>query len=401
MTTFILLLLGALMMLRPDPSGAAVITVETYTDRAAFETRLGQQVHVVDFDDIDTSKKDPIAFLASRYKASQGVVIMGEGSQLVSRDFLSPGEFIPTSVPNEYAPGPSSKKLFQGGNNTDLRFFAGTQGALVAGVGVVFIDADFPFDGPSSLEVFDAFGTSLGTTGTVSGANGSQLFRGLVTVAGGNPVAAIASAHIVSGNGWLGNDNNEGVALDDLDFGTPVAGRSTPCGLTPRNDCLGTIKPKKATFTISDKAKDTSDTLTWKWGSGAATAIADFGDPTVGSTIALCLYANGALAMAATAPAAGLCGAKHCWVSAKNGFVYADKKERSPDGITSVKLVAGADGKAAIKIAGKGPTVPLPTTPLTVPIVVQVVRGDGGPCWSATFSTLAKNFPGGASGKSD
>ena len=95
---------------------------------------------------------------------------------------------------------------------------------LVAGFGVVFIDADFPGDGPSCFPSSTP-GHSLATTGIVSGADASQLFRGIVAIDGDTdqPVTAITSAPIVSGQGWPGNGANEGVVLDDLVFSTPAA----------------------------------------------------------------------------------------------------------------------------------------------------------------------------------
>ena len=216
------LLLMASDLGAPIPLRASV-TFETYTDRSAFDARLGS-VRVVDFDDIDTSANDPAPFAATRYKTSHGVVINGEDGQFASPVFAGFFEFLPSSPPNAYAPGPISFVFNEGGNLTTLHFFAGVRRATVAGVGIVFIDADYPGDGPSSLEVFGEDGSELEETPTVVGSNGSKLFRGIVAVddQSNQPVAVIASALVISGSGWLGNDNNEGVALDDLAFGGPT-----------------------------------------------------------------------------------------------------------------------------------------------------------------------------------
>jgi hypothetical protein len=199
------------------------IVFEQYTSRAAFETRLGT-TRVVDFDDVDTTKIDPKPFVATRYKASRGVVITGESGQFASRGFGFPTEFVPSSAPNSYAPGPISTVLGEGGNTTTLTFFVGAQPATVAGVGIVFIDTDFPADGPSTLAVFGEGGTPTATTPVVVGANAEALFRGIVAVDDGTnqPVAVIFRADIVSGQGWVGNEDNEGVSLDDLVFGVPT-----------------------------------------------------------------------------------------------------------------------------------------------------------------------------------
>jgi len=210
------LLIGLLGLGRPLTS-VAHVTFETYTDRDAFEDRLGGPgaVRVVDFDDIDTSTADPVSFPSNRYRSSQGVWITGENGQFVSRDFGYPTDFEPSSPPNLYAPGQ---------NESFVYFYTGFQSARVAGVGVVFVDADYPGDGPSSMLVRDGFGLQY-STGTVSGGNLSRLFRGIVAIdsATNQPTPIIFEARITNGNGWPGIDENEGVGLDDLVFATPVS----------------------------------------------------------------------------------------------------------------------------------------------------------------------------------
>ena len=79
----------------------------------------------------------------------------------------------------------------------------------------------------------------LATTGTVSGGDGSQLFRGIIAIDGADMPAPdifrahvvsgegwapdIFRAHVVSGEGWAANFDNETVALDDICFSTPVS----------------------------------------------------------------------------------------------------------------------------------------------------------------------------------
>ena len=87
--------------------------------------------------------------------------------------------------------------------------------------------------------MFDAAGVELGSTGTVSGPNASQLFAGLVAIdmMTNMPVPVFSSVSIVNGSGWPGNDNNEGVALDDFVFGVPTTGVPEPT--TPALLALG------------------------------------------------------------------------------------------------------------------------------------------------------------------
>ena len=222
--TRIALVALALLALAAPPARAAII-FEVYNNTAAFDARIGGFPRVIDFDDVDTAAADPAPFAANRYKYSHGALIEGEDGQFASTEFDPGSNMPPSSAPNEYAPGPPSDVFDGGGNLTDVHFFNGIRTGLVAGFGVVFIDADFPADGASSLTLFGAGGGQLFTTGTVSGGDGSQLFRGVVAIddSTDTPVAVIARSHIVSGSGWAGNPDNEAVALDDMRFSFPSA----------------------------------------------------------------------------------------------------------------------------------------------------------------------------------
>lgn len=202
-----------------QPSNAA-IRIELYTNRAAFVARLDGQTRVVDFDDLDTSQSTFVAFSSDRYRSTKEIVIKGTEGQYVSRTFSWPADYVPVSAPNTYAPGPINGS----GNRTDCTFCVADEQGLISGFGVYFIDADYPGMGPSSLSIYDANGTLLGSTGTVSGPNASQLFRGLIAVdvATEKPSAVISSVRIMSGSGWPASASKEGVVLDDFTFSTVV-----------------------------------------------------------------------------------------------------------------------------------------------------------------------------------
>jgi hypothetical protein len=216
----LILIASAVLTVGTSPAHAAV-TYQVFTDLAAFQAAVGTSTTVT-FDDIDTSATDPATFTPNRYKLSQGVRIEGEDGQFVSRDFGFPEDFVPHSGVNTYAPGPIGDALGEGGNLTFVDFFSGVVPAQVAGVGVFFIDPDFPGDGPSSQTVLDASGNMLQTSGIVSGTNAEAVFRGIVALDNGTPVATIFEAQIVNGQGWPGVAANEGVTLDDLTFGLPT-----------------------------------------------------------------------------------------------------------------------------------------------------------------------------------
>lgn len=207
----------------------AAIVVESYTDQSAFEARLGS-TNLVDFEAIATSVDTSAftAFASDFYKASEGIAITGEDGQYASRGFSFPTNFVPVSGVNTYAPGPPADidaPFGSGGNMTTATFFDGALAALTAGFGLYIIDADFPGSGASGFSIFDPDGVEIGSTGTISGADASQIFAGLITVDSVTnlPVPAIFSAVIANGSGWPGVSNNEGVVLDDFVFGEPHA----------------------------------------------------------------------------------------------------------------------------------------------------------------------------------
>jgi hypothetical protein len=209
-------------------AASADFALELYTSAPAFVERVGG-VLIVDFDDVDTLA-DPNAFTAfasDRYLASHGISITGTEGQYASQGFGYPGDYLAVSSPNVYAPGPTATfgaPSGSGGHDTDVTFRAEGTDAAVSGFGVWFIDADFPGVGASSFTLYDAVGGEIGTTGTVSGPNASQLFVGVVAIDTGThqPTPAIARVHIVNGSGWPDVDANEGVVLDDLTFPAPV-----------------------------------------------------------------------------------------------------------------------------------------------------------------------------------
>jgi hypothetical protein len=62
--------------------------------------------------------------------------------------------------------------------------------------------------------------------------------------------------------------------------------------------------------------------------------------------------------------------------------------DRSPTGTQGITLKQGlVDGAAAITVKAKGAKIPLPDLgALTGPVVVQLQRSGGAPCFGATYS---------------
>jgi|GEM_PF-3052704 len=234
-------------------SAGATTTIEVFTDRASFVTRLGGAgaVQTVGFDDVDTSTGQWTAFAPDRYQASHGLDLTGESGQYASRTFASPAEFLPVSAPNMYAPGPidtSSASGVAGGNGTTATFFSAGATARTAGFGCFFIDADWPNwpsagAGACTLTAYDGNGNVLGTTGQVVTADAQSRFAGLVAVDSGTglPTDAIARVHITNGSGWPSNQDNEGAVVDDVVFGVPAAPQTTVSAVLPPEGTLGTL----------------------------------------------------------------------------------------------------------------------------------------------------------------
>jgi hypothetical protein len=176
-----------------------------------------------------------------------------------------------------------------------------------------------------------------------------------------------------------------------------------PC-LAPRVGCRTPTAAGKSLLKMKDADADEKDALLWQWTKGAATTVADFGDPTDGDAYGLCVYdVTNQLLFRAQAPAAGLCGTKPCWKrlgKTPTGFSYQDK-DRTPQGLVAVSLKAGAMGKAKVVVKGKGTALPIPSLAgLALPIRVQLERQNAAACWEATFSTAIKSDAGAFTAKS-
>jgi hypothetical protein len=168
------------------------------------------------------------------------------------------------------------------------------------------------------------------------------------------------------------------------------------CGPTPATGCRLTAVAG-STFKIKDATPDAKDQVKWKWSRGAATTVADFGNPVTGTPVyKLCVYDTSVRPqplMDLDVPPGGTCGTKPCWkATGTKGYAYRNKAAL-PDGITSVKLKMGIVGKAKVQAVGKGDPLPLPSLPLTLPVTVQLVLQDGATnrCWQTTYTTNKAN----------
>jgi len=161
------------------------------------------------------------------------------------------------------------------------------------------------------------------------------------------------------------------------------------CPATPLAGCKSPVAPLASSLASKEGgAPGTKDKLTWKWGKGAATSHADFGDPLATDAYRVCMYGgSSAVVFEATLPPGGTCAGKPCWkqvgsVSQPKGYQYADKAG-AVGGITSLKLGPGIDGKAKIGLTAKGSALQPPPTPVVFPLRVQLSAA--GQCWETVY----------------
>lgn len=158
----------------------------------------------------------------------------------------------------------------------------------------------------------------------------------------------------------------------------------------PDVGCLLPAAGRAAQVTIKNPPGGKRDGVAFQWKKGAATTVADFGDPLGSDDYELCLYdADADIVLSARIPAGGVCGGKNCWKANAGGYSYKDKF-RLPDGIDKLSLRAGAAGRAKVSVGGKAePLKMTPTSAISLPLVAQLRRD--GRCWEATFSTASKH----------
>jgi len=160
------------------------------------------------------------------------------------------------------------------------------------------------------------------------------------------------------------------------------------CESAPRTECRSPVRPTQAALLLRDATPETGNQVVWKWRKGAATAVAEFGDPQKSVDYAFCVFdATGARILRASVPAGGLCGQTPCWrPTGLKGFIYRNSTAQ-PDGITDVALRAGDTGMARITLKGKGSSLSMPALlSLVLPLRVQLQTPTDSACWEAAYT---------------
>jgi hypothetical protein len=172
-----------------------------------------------------------------------------------------------------------------------------------------------------------------------------------------------------------------------------VTATPTPgiCPQTPQAGCETPTGTQKRLLRINAKRK----LIVWKWRSDVTIPLAEFGDPTSTTSYSLCIYTGPTqqFLLELHAPAGGLCDGKPCWKprgpGGSKGFRYRDHT-KSSDGIGSLKLRTKPMLLADLLVRAGGQNAPIPTLPLTEPVLAQMVKSDGPECWEAHYTAPPK-----------
>ncbi len=189
------------------------------------------------------------------------------------------------------------------------------------------------------------------------------------------------------------NDGNTCTSGDHCVAGTCVAEAvQCPACLT----CTGTMgcAPiiangcKQASSSSLVLKHRSSDAVAWNWQGGAATSLADLGNPPATTDYDLCIYDGSIggdglspLALSARAPA----GPE--WAPTFKGYRY-NRSDLSPDGVRRILANAGTEQRARMSVKARGPNFQLPPLQaLRLPLRVQLRARDAATstCWSARY----------------
>lgn len=200
--------------------------------------------------------------------------------------------------------------------------------------------------------------------------------------------------------GTLCEADGNGCTDDACDgAGTCAAGPCSPCcggpSCTPAPR-YGTCKRPTDGRNLVDLQSTpfaTRDKAIWRVPHLEATSLDDLPDPDT-TPYGVCFYVLSSfdefsvLAYDAVAPAGSGCGRARCWTKGPRGVSY-NGGPQAPGGVASLRVGAGADGKAKLSFVGKGPGLGLQAyqpSGLYIPggeLLVELHAGAS--CWSAQY----------------
>ena len=172
------------------------------------------------------------------------------------------------------------------------------------------------------------------------------------------------------------------------------------CPMFPLDGCRAPVVPGKSSIYLRTTSGGAKDALKWKWKNGAATSLADYGDPINSDEYSLCLYDEEnevpTLVVEQIIEPGGTCGGKPCWKGSPRMYKYNTKGVVTSHGVGNLKLKRGEDGKASIAAKAKGVGLALPLAPLQADshLTVQLISQPG-ECWETVFDAASVTIKNG------
>lgn len=209
-------------------------------------------------------------------------------------------------------------------------------------------------------------------------------------------------------NGTSCNDGNSCTAPDTCQAGacgSTTLANGTPCddgnpcsrpdtcqagacnGVSPVVGCKSAATGA-ALLAIDNRSPDVRDRFAWTWRKGAATTIADFGNPTTTTAYTLCLYDD--VGGSAQRRLTQVIPPGSRWKAFSRGFRYRDTT-LSAGGLQSIVLTSGKAGRSSIQVRGHGEPLALPGLPFMKQpsVIIQLLNQDS--CWSSSHTIALDN----------
>lgn len=221
-----------------------------------------------------------------------------------------------------------------------------------------------------------------------------------------SPTVSVAVANCTEVESVCGNSTTElGEACDDGPAGSAVCTSrctlSAGCTDLPLFGCR-TGAPRRSKLVLRNDTKvatNEKDQGQFDWKNGAATTAEEFGDPVDGApSYYWCVYDADGLVVGARVRPGGTCDGKPCWSRPKATKLQYKNKYANTFGVSQLRLVAGPDGKASIRVKAKSKVANFVAPhgmPLTEPVMSQflVANGNESLCFEASFAVAGKNDP--------
>jgi hypothetical protein len=149
--------------------------------------------------------------------------------------------------------------------------------------------------------------------------------------------------------------------------------------------CNPLVPATQASLVVRQGSTDARDKVVYSW-KGGPLAQTDFADPRI-LTPRFCLYdPTGAVLVSALAPDSSCTDG--CWKDLGETYRHRNRS-LAPDGIASMKLIAGTTSR--IKVSGKGVNLGVGGLPPATPVLARVLGQNYARCFGAYFLTPTRS----------